>query len=140
MLLADKHNLQNELKLNLLHIEEQELNYYTTNCYTVGTSAALLAGFAFAGLMEVDDGVWVDDVTEERVVSAVSMQIAWGVSCVLALCLVLGVAPLISCIWRSAPESFGLLPDGKLAETERDVRAEGGGESCEESPEQSPDA
>ena len=44
MLLADKHNLQQELKLNLLHIEEKELNYYTQNCYTVGTQAALFQG------------------------------------------------------------------------------------------------
>ena len=44
MLLADKHNLQQELKLNLLHIEDKELNYYPQNSYTVGTQAALLAG------------------------------------------------------------------------------------------------
>ena len=52
MLLADKHNLQQELKLNLLHIEEKELNYYTQNCYTVGTQAALIAGFVFSAIVE----------------------------------------------------------------------------------------
>ena len=39
-LLADKHDLQQKLKLSLLHIEEKELNFYSQNCYTVGTEAA----------------------------------------------------------------------------------------------------
>ena len=33
-------------------IEERELNYYTANANTVGTQAALLAGFAFTGIIE----------------------------------------------------------------------------------------
>ena len=85
MLLADKLDLQNKLKLNMLQvartcclfaevhrdssrlscrsitrrptalasqIEERELNYYTQNALTVGTQAALLAGFAFTGIIE----------------------------------------------------------------------------------------
>lgn len=40
MLLADKHDLQQQLKLSLLHIEEKELHFYTQNCYTVGTQAS----------------------------------------------------------------------------------------------------
>ena len=52
MLLADKLDLQNKLKLNMLQIEERELNYYTQNAMTVGTQAALLAGFAFTGVIE----------------------------------------------------------------------------------------
>ncbi len=32
MLLADKHDLQQQLKLSLLHIEEKELHFYTQNC------------------------------------------------------------------------------------------------------------
>jgi hypothetical protein len=52
MLLADKRDLQNSLKVSLLQIEEKELNYYTQNCMTVGTQAALLAGFAFAAIIE----------------------------------------------------------------------------------------
>ena len=54
MLLADKRELQNNLKVSLLQIEEKELNYYTTNCMTVGTQAAMLGGFAFAALMKVE--------------------------------------------------------------------------------------
>lgn len=52
MLLADKLDLTNKLKLNMLQIEERELNFYTQNCNTVGTQAALLAGFAFTGIVE----------------------------------------------------------------------------------------
>jgi len=52
MLLADKYDLQERLKLNLLQIEDKELNFYTQNCYTVGTQAALIAGFAFSAIVE----------------------------------------------------------------------------------------
>ena len=52
MLLADKRDLQNSLKVSLLQIEEKELNFYTNNCMTVGTQAALLAGFGFAAIIE----------------------------------------------------------------------------------------
>jgi len=52
MLLADKHDLQQRLKLQILQIEEKELNHYTTNANTLGTQAALLAGFAFTSLIE----------------------------------------------------------------------------------------
>ena len=54
-LLADKHDLQQKLKLSLLHIEEKELNFYSQNCYTVGTEAALLSGFAFTAIVEVGE-------------------------------------------------------------------------------------
>ena len=63
MILADKLDLQNKLKLNMLQIEERELNYYTQNAMTVGTQAALLAGFAFTGVIEAP---W--DYLEERLV------------------------------------------------------------------------
>ncbi|KAL1526559.1 hypothetical protein AB1Y20_015267 [Prymnesium parvum] len=52
MLLADKRDLKNKLKLSVLHIEEKELNLYTDNCNTLGTQAALLSGFAFAAIIE----------------------------------------------------------------------------------------
>jgi hypothetical protein len=60
MLLADKRDLQNQLKLSVLHIEEKELNLYTNNCNTVGTQAALLAGFAFAAIIEVRGDLFVE--------------------------------------------------------------------------------
>jgi hypothetical protein len=80
MLLADKHDLQNKLRLNLLQIEEKELNFYTQSCYTVGTQAALLAGFAFGAITEVD----IDASYH------VVLQITWLVSIVLAMILEIG--------------------------------------------------
>ena len=52
MLLADKYDLQEQLKLSLLQIEDKELNFFTQNCYTVGTQAALIAGFVFSAIVE----------------------------------------------------------------------------------------
>ena len=37
MLLADKHDLQQRLKVKILQIEEKELNHYTNNANTLGT-------------------------------------------------------------------------------------------------------
>jgi len=52
MLYADKRALETNLKVSLLSIREKELNFYVTNCQSIGTQAAMLAGFAFAGLMQ----------------------------------------------------------------------------------------
>ena len=67
MLLADKRDLQNSLKVSLLQIEEKELNFYTNNCMTVGTQAALLAGFAFAAVVEIR---YDDVIVENQVLDA----------------------------------------------------------------------
>ena len=53
MLYADKNALRTNLKVNLLRIRERELNFYTNNCLSISTQAALLAGFAWYGLTEV---------------------------------------------------------------------------------------
>ncbi|KAL1512188.1 hypothetical protein AB1Y20_005453 [Prymnesium parvum] len=53
MLYADKNALRTSLKVNMLRIRERELSYYTNNCLSISTSAALLAGFAWYGLTEV---------------------------------------------------------------------------------------
>uniref|UniRef100_A0A7S0PYC4 Uncharacterized protein n=1 Tax=Coccolithus braarudii TaxID=221442 RepID=A0A7S0PYC4_9EUKA len=75
MLLADKHDLQERLKLQLVHIEDKELNFYTQNCYTVGTQAALLSGFAFSALNATPD--WEEGGTW--------LQVFWSLSTVLAM-------------------------------------------------------
>ena len=49
MLYADKQALETDLKVSLLSIRERELNLYATNCRSIGTQAALLAGFAYGG-------------------------------------------------------------------------------------------
>ena len=53
MLFADKNALRTQLKVNMLRIREREMQYYTQNCLSISTSAALLAGFAWYGLTEV---------------------------------------------------------------------------------------
>ena len=55
MLYADKQALETDLKVCLLAIRERELDLYTQNCRSIGTSAALLAGFAYAGLSTTSD-------------------------------------------------------------------------------------
>ena len=54
MLLADKHNFRQAMKLRLLHIEEKELAYYTQNCYAMGTRSAVLILFSLSGFTQVD--------------------------------------------------------------------------------------
>mmetsp|Transcript_8900 Transcript_8900/g.14912 ORF Transcript_8900/g.14912 Transcript_8900/m.14912 type:complete len:406 (-) Transcript_8900:419-1636(-) len=49
MLYADKQALETDLKVSLLAIRERELSLYTENCRSIGTQAALLAGFAYGG-------------------------------------------------------------------------------------------
>lgn len=54
MLYADKRALETNLKVSLLKIREKELHFYTQNCIAIGTQAALLSGFAYAGIIQVD--------------------------------------------------------------------------------------
>lgn len=61
MLYADKNALRTNLKVNLLRIRERELTFYTNNCLSISTQAALLAGFAWFGLTEVP---WEPDANE----------------------------------------------------------------------------
>ena len=85
MLLADKRDLQNSLKVSLLQIEEKELNFYTNNCMTVGTQAALLAGFAFAAVVEIR---YDDVIVENQVLDAhqkTVLQVLWFVTTVIAM-------------------------------------------------------
>ena len=41
-------------QVSLIKIREKELDFYTRNCISIGTQAALLAGFAYAGIIQVD--------------------------------------------------------------------------------------
>ena len=42
------------LQVSLLKIREKELQFYTQNCIAIGTQAALLSGFAYNGIIQVD--------------------------------------------------------------------------------------
>mmetsp|Transcript_9271 Transcript_9271/g.28056 ORF Transcript_9271/g.28056 Transcript_9271/m.28056 type:complete len:225 (-) Transcript_9271:209-883(-) len=64
MLYADKNALRTQLKVQMLRIREKELMYYTNNCLSISTSAALLAGFAWYGLTEVPFEEQADAVTQ----------------------------------------------------------------------------
>lgn len=72
MLLADKRDLQNQLKLSVLRIDEKELDLYTTNCNTVCVEASLLAGFAFTALIENRDKTFADPNMNDT-----SLQATW---------------------------------------------------------------
>ncbi len=54
MLYADKKALETNLQVSLLKIREKELQFYTQNCIAIGTQAALLSGFAYNGIIQVD--------------------------------------------------------------------------------------
>ncbi|KAG8466854.1 hypothetical protein KFE25_008233 [Diacronema lutheri] len=53
MLYADKRALENNLMVSLIEIRQKELDFYTRNCISIGTQAALLSGFAYAGIIQV---------------------------------------------------------------------------------------
>ena len=80
MLLADKHNFRQAMKLRLLHIEEKELAYYTQNCYAMGTRSAVLILFSLSGFTQVDSTMLDDN----KVMNHLAMQGFWTGSCVLA--------------------------------------------------------
>ena len=58
MIAADKKALAADVQQQVLRIREREINLYSNNLNALGTQAALVAGFAFAGLVNVD----VDDL------------------------------------------------------------------------------
>jgi len=74
MLYADKRALETNLKVQLLEIREKELIFYTNNCQNIGTQAAMLAGFAFAGMMQP----LPDEPESLRVLFLVSTVSAFG--------------------------------------------------------------
>ena len=80
MLQADKADLKNQLKLRRLQIEEKEINFYANSCSEVGTQAALLAGFAFGAMTEVD-------ISSD---SSDAIQATWLLSICMAMLLEIG--------------------------------------------------
>mmetsp|Transcript_21833 Transcript_21833/g.51743 ORF Transcript_21833/g.51743 Transcript_21833/m.51743 type:complete len:188 (-) Transcript_21833:81-644(-) len=54
MLFADKRNLETNLQVSLLKIRDKELQFYVGNCIAMGTQSAVLAGFAYNGIIQVD--------------------------------------------------------------------------------------
>ena len=85
------------LKLSLIQIEEKELNFYTNNCMTVGTQAALLAGFGFTGIIEVNLMKVKDDSGET--VDITAFKILWFSATVIAM--ILEISSLIKAMQLS---------------------------------------
>jgi hypothetical protein len=54
MLYADKQRLEQNLALRLLQLRQKELAHLTQCCFTLASPAALLAGFAYIGMSQVD--------------------------------------------------------------------------------------
>mmetsp|Transcript_13954 Transcript_13954/g.44318 ORF Transcript_13954/g.44318 Transcript_13954/m.44318 type:complete len:212 (-) Transcript_13954:37-672(-) len=54
MLAADKLVLQSEIRKNSVHLKSKELQLHNENFQTVGTQAAVLAGFAVVALVELE--------------------------------------------------------------------------------------
>merc|ERR1712196_452313 len=52
MLAADQQQLRDALRLNALGIREKEINLFGENFISIGTQAALMAGFAMTSLAE----------------------------------------------------------------------------------------
>eukprot|EP00316_Scyphosphaera_apsteinii_P019966 CAMPEP_0119331174 /NCGR_PEP_ID=MMETSP1333-20130426/79972_1 /TAXON_ID=418940 /ORGANISM="Scyphosphaera apsteinii, Strain RCC1455" /LENGTH=628 /DNA_ID=CAMNT_0007340705 /DNA_START=61 /DNA_END=1947 /DNA_ORIENTATION=+ len=69
MLKADKEHLETDLKRSLILIEEKELNFYEQCLNSVGTQAALIAGFASAIIVETASEIMED--------SPLSLQVFW---------------------------------------------------------------
>mmetsp|Transcript_11368 Transcript_11368/g.38778 ORF Transcript_11368/g.38778 Transcript_11368/m.38778 type:complete len:379 (-) Transcript_11368:272-1408(-) len=51
MIAANKAMLESTAKVSVLHIRDKELNYFYNSCNRVSTQAALIAGFAYSGMM-----------------------------------------------------------------------------------------
>uniref|UniRef100_A0A7S4DTP6 H(+)-exporting diphosphatase n=2 Tax=Lotharella globosa TaxID=91324 RepID=A0A7S4DTP6_9EUKA len=77
MLAADKLLLQSSLKQNAIQLKEKELNLHNTNFGSLGTQAAVLAGFAVTALIEFSPP---PDIHETRY-----LEIAYYVCCMLSL-------------------------------------------------------
>ena len=53
MLHTSKEQIQAGSKLRLLEIQQLELDYHVHNCFSIGTMAAIIAAFAYNGIIEI---------------------------------------------------------------------------------------
>lgn len=92
MLFADKRALETNLQVSLLKIREKELQFYTQNCIAIGTQAALLSGFAYNGIIQVDIPEESSDVLKSFYLCVTTMAMGFELIAVLnsTLCSMLG--------------------------------------------------
>ena len=87
--------------LSATQVEERELNFYTQNCYTVGTQAALLAGFAFTGIVEAP---W--EYISESTSPASQYPLAYEMKFVCVASTILGMLCEVLCVVKSVQVSI----------------------------------
>jgi len=92
MLHADKRALEQNLKVSLLKIREKELHFYTENCVAIGTQAALLAGFAYSGIIQIDIPEQANDTLKTAYLCVTTMAMGLELIAVInsTLCSMLG--------------------------------------------------
>jgi len=92
MLYADKRALETNLQVSLLKIREKELQFYTQNCIAIGTQAALLSGFAYNGIIQVDIPSDASDWLKTSYLCVTTMAMGFELIAVLnsTLCSMLG--------------------------------------------------
>ena len=89
---ADKRALETNLQVSLLKIREKELQFYTQNCIAIGTQAALLSGFAYNGIIQVDIPSDASDWLKTSYLCVTTMAMGFELIAVLnsTLCSMLG--------------------------------------------------
>ena len=89
---ADKRALETNLQVSLLKIREKELQFYTQNCIAIGTQAALLSGFAYNGIIQVDIPSDASDWLKTMYLCVTTMAMGFELIAVLnsTLCSMLG--------------------------------------------------
>uniref|UniRef100_A0A7S0IZC6 H(+)-exporting diphosphatase n=1 Tax=Calcidiscus leptoporus TaxID=127549 RepID=A0A7S0IZC6_9EUKA len=118
MLRADKEHLERDLKRSLLLLAEKELNFFEQCLNSVGTQAALIAGFASAIIVETASDLLLE--------ASLGIQVAWIFATVLGM--VLQILCVVSAMQLSILAAGLALrgPDGSmsyaLAETRKEYR------------------
>lgn len=88
MIAADREVVIAQLKQSAAELRMRELNFYTNNFQALGTTAALLAGFAFTGVSSGFDTMpqrTVDPKTGELVLFQFEIGFIYSVFCCLAM-------------------------------------------------------
>lgn len=140
MLLADKLDIEQKLKVNMLSIELRELDFYRVNCNTIGTQAALLCGFAFTGIVEAPwDYLLIVDGLNEDSISTVSnggrstgsgVAPGFGLKFATVLFFLLGMLSQLMCVVKAMQISIlapGLAirgPEGSMGKALQAMRLE----------------
>ena len=121
MILADKQDLQRQLTLSLLRIDEKELEYFTQNCFAMGTQAALFALFGFDKMVEARS-----DVTGGSMGGETAFQIKMAWITFNALNMVAGLAAVVKATQMSIriPGLALRGPEGSMARAVQVMRTE----------------